>query len=131
MKIASLDIGLKRIGFAICLDGKIVMPQRAIKRTNRNQAAKDVRESLNQWGIEKLVVGVPLGGDSEGEMRRRIEHFVSLLNLDVDVVYQDESGSSKEAKQIMAGVIREKRDGRIDSMAAKLILERYLGIIHP
>ena len=40
--------------------------------------------------------------------------------------YKDEYGSSNEAKEMMQGVIRQKRDGRIDSMAAKVILERYL-----
>jgi putative Holliday junction resolvase len=41
-------------------------------------------------------------------------------------VYQDEYGSSVEAKEMMLGITRQKRDGRVDSMAAKVILERYL-----
>jgi len=43
------------------------------------------------------------------------------------VEYQDEYGSSIEAKELTKGVFRHKKDGRIDSMAAKIILERYLG----
>jgi RNase H-fold protein (predicted Holliday junction resolvase) len=35
MKLASIDVGLKRIGVAICLSGDIVMPQNAILRKNR------------------------------------------------------------------------------------------------
>ena len=31
-----------------------------------------------------------------------------------------------EAEEMMKGDIRYKRDGRIDSLAAKIILERYL-----
>jgi putative Holliday junction resolvase len=45
------------------------------------------------------------------------------------VHYQDEQGSSSEAKEQMAGVIKQKRDGRIDSIAAKIILERWLSTI--
>ena len=30
MKQASIDVGLKRIGVAICLEGSIVLPQDAI-----------------------------------------------------------------------------------------------------
>jgi putative Holliday junction resolvase len=126
MKLAALDIGLKRIGIAIALPGGIVVPQPAVLRKNRNQAARDVKAVLKKWEIEKLVVGIPLGGSSEDEMRRRIEHFIGLMEIDIPVVYQDESGSSEEAKALMQGQIRQKRDGRIDSLAAKIILERYL-----
>lgn len=127
MKYASIDVGLKRIGTAICLDGKIVMPQPAILRKNRNQAARDVKAFLNEWEIEKLIVGLPKGGSSEEEMERRIKHFVALLELDIAVDYQDEQGSSFEAKEMTQGTFKHKRDGRLDSMAAKIILERYLG----
>ncbi len=127
MKIASIDIGLKRIGMAICLDGKTVLPQNAILRKNRNQAARDVKTFLEEWEIELLVVGLPKGGSSEEEMERRIRHFVSLLKLeDIKVEYQDEAGSSFEAKELTQGVFRHKRDGKIDSIAAKIILERWL-----
>jgi len=126
MKSASIDVGLKRIGIAICLDGKIVLPQDAILRKNRNQAARDVKAFLDAWEIEQLIVGIPKGGSSEAEMQRRIEHFVSLLELKIPVVYQDEQGSSLEAQELTAGQFRHKKDGRIDSIAAKLILERYL-----
>ncbi len=127
MKIACIDVGLKRIGVAISLDGKIVLPQDAILRKNRNQAARDVRNVLHAWEIEKLVVGLPKDGSGSEEMERRIKHFVSLLALDdIDVSYQDEQGSSFEAKEMTRGQFRHKKDGKIDSIAAKIILERYL-----
>ena len=127
MKIASIDVGLKRIGVAICLDGKIVFPQDAILRKNRNQAARDVKSFLDEWEIETLVVGLPKDGSSSEEMERRIKHFVGLLELeDMVIVYQDEQGSSMEAKEMTKGIFRHKRDGKIDSMAAKIILERWL-----
>jgi len=125
-KIASIDVGLKRIGVAICLEGNIVTPQPAILRKNRNQAARDVDSFLKEWEIDKLVVGVPKGGASEEEMTRRIEHFVSLLEFSGKTHFQDEYGSSIEAKEMMQGVTKQKRDGKIDSLAAKVILERWL-----
>ena len=42
------------------------------------------------------------------------------------VHYQDEAGSSLEAEDMMKGNIKYKRDGRVDSLAAKIILERWL-----
>jgi putative Holliday junction resolvase len=127
MKIASIDVGLKRIGVAICLDGKIVFPQDAILRVNRNQAARDVNRFLDEWDIDTLVVGLPKGGSSEEEMERRIKHFVNLLELEnIEIFYQDEQGTSIEAKELTQGVFRHKKDGKIDSIAAKIILERWL-----
>jgi len=126
MKLASIDVGLKRIGIAICLDGSIVMPQDAVLRKNRKQAARDINSFLKEWEIEKLIVGLPKGGSSEDEMERRIQHFVSLLELSIPVAYQDEQGSSFEAKELTRGDFKHKRDGRLDSVAAKIILERYL-----
>ncbi|HFD14551.1 MAG TPA: Holliday junction resolvase RuvX [Epsilonproteobacteria bacterium] len=128
MKLASIDVGLKRIGVAICLSGDIVMPQTAILRKNRNQAARDVNAFLKEWEIEKLIVGLPLDAVSSEEMERRIKHFVSLLELTIPVAYQDEQSSSLEAKELTQGVFRHQKDGKIDSVAAQIILERYLAI---
>ena len=126
MKLASIDVGLKRIGIALSLDEKIVLPQDAILRKNRNQAAREINDFLQAWEIEQLIVGLPKGGSSEEEMERRIKHFVSLLKLDIPVVYQDEQGSSFEAKEMTMGDFKHKKDGRLDSVAAKIIMERYL-----
>lgn len=125
-KIAAIDIGLKRIGIAYSPDGNMVFPQEAVMRKNRNQASRDVKAFLDEYGITLLVVGVPRGGSSEEEMRRRIEHFVALLEFGGEVVYQDEYGSSYEAKEMTAGVFRHQKDGKLDSVSAKLILERWL-----
>ncbi|WP_187648502.1 Holliday junction resolvase RuvX [Nitrosophilus labii] len=125
-KLAAIDIGLKRIGFAISLDGKIVLPQNVVIRKNRNQAANDVSKILKEWDIETLVVGVPIGGSSEDEMRKRVEHFVKLLDFEGEVFFIDESFSSHEAKELTKGKIKQKKDGKIDSIAAALILERFL-----
>ena len=126
--IVALDVGLKRIGVAISPDERVVLPQPAIERRGRKQAAGKVSNLLREWDAECLVVGLPRGGSSEEEMERRIRHFISLLDLpsSTEIHYQDEAGSSEEAKERMQGVIRQKRDGRIDSLAAQIILERWL-----
>lgn len=126
MKLASIDVGLKRIGVAICLDKTVVIPQNAILRKNRNQAARDVNTFLKEWEIEKLIVGLPKDASSSEEMERRIKHFVSLLELTIPVAYQDEQSSSIEAKELTQGIFKHKKDGKIDSIAAKIILERWL-----
>jgi putative Holliday junction resolvase len=69
---------------------------------------------------------VPKSGKSSEEMKRRIEHFVSLIDFDKEIVFVDEDFSSFEAANITKGVFKHKKDGKIDSVAAKIILERYL-----
>lgn len=123
MKLACIDIGLKRIGVAISLTGDIVTPQTAILRKNRNQASNDVNTFLKEWEIEKLIVGFPSASE---DMQKRINHFVALLDLQIPYEFQEENMSSIEAEDLMKGDIKYKRDGRVDSLAAKIILERYI-----
>lgn len=123
MKLAAIDVGLKRVGVAICLTSDIVTPQPAIIRKNRNQAAADVNAFLKEWEIDKLIVGFP---SSSEDSQNRIKHFVGLLEHKIPFEFQEENMSSIEAEDLIKGEIKYKRDGRIDSLAAKIILERYL-----
>lgn len=120
--IVAIDIGLKRIGMAVSPDGKIALPIAPILRKNRNQAAKDVSNALKNREAKILVVGLPKGGSSEAEMERRIKHFISLLDFDGQIYYENEAYSSLEASDL----IDDKRDGKLDSVAAMIILERFL-----
>lgn len=129
MKLACIDVGLKRIGLALCLVSDIILPQNAIIRKNRNQASAEVRSFLEEWQIDRLIVGIPLGGSSEEDMKKRITHFINLVDFKGEVIFYDESFSSKEAKELMKGQIKIKRDGKVDSISAKIILERYLQVV--
>lgn len=123
MKLASIDIGLKRIGVATSLLNDIVTPHEAILRKNRNQAANDTKAFLKEWEVEKLIVGFPKNSE---DMQKRITHFMNLLELDIPYEFINEDMSSIEAEESIKGEIKYKRDGRVDSLAAKIILERYL-----
>lgn len=127
MKALALDVGLKRIGVALCVDKKIALPLDAILRKNRNQAAKEVQNLLSLHEISTLIVGLPKGGSSEEEMTRRIKHFVSLLEFGGEIHFVDESGTSKEALNFGVANTR-KKDGKLDSLAAFLIIKDYFGI---
>jgi putative Holliday junction resolvase len=125
-KYLSIDLGLKRIGLAYSAHKDIVTPLASIIRKNRNQASDEVKKAIKEWEIDIVVVGVPLGGSSEEEMKRRIAHFMNLVSFDGKVYYQDEAGSSKEAESLIKGEMKQLRDGRIDAISAMIILQRYL-----
>ena len=126
MKYIAIDLGLKRIGLAYSAHQDIVTPLPAVIRKNRNQAAAEVKKALLEWEVDAVVIGVPLGGSSEEEMQRRIKHFMNLVAFEGELFYQDEAGSSLEAESLMKGEIKYIRDGRVDSISAMIILQRYL-----
>lgn len=126
MKYIAIDLGLKRIGLAYSAHKDIVTPLPAVIRKNRNQASCDVKKVIEEWEADAVVVGIPLGGSSEEEMQRRITHFMNLVSFNGKIFYQDEAGSSLEAENMMKGEIKYIRDGRVDSISAMIILERYL-----
>jgi len=129
MKYISIDLGLKRIGLAYSAHKDIVTPLPAVIRKNRNQASAEVKKVIAEWEADKVVIGIPLGGSSEDEMKRRIAHFMNLVDFQGEVIYQDEAGSSKEAEALIKGEIKQIRDGRVDSISAMIILQRYLRIV--
>ncbi|MBP3224810.1 MAG: Holliday junction resolvase RuvX [Campylobacter sp.] len=125
--IVAFDVGLKRIGVAISPNGALALPSEPILRKNRNQAAREASEFLRTRGAQKLVVGLPKGGASEEEMERRIKHFVSLLEFNGEICYQDESFSSFEAKELAQKSTKKNGvNAKFDSVAAMIILERFL-----
>lgn len=126
MKYISIDLGLKRIGLAYSAHKDLVTPLKAVERKNRNQAALEVKKVIDEWNADVVVVGIPIGGSSEDEMRRRIAHFMALVDFKGEVQYQDEAGSSLEAQNMIKGEMKQIRDGRIDSISAMIILQRYL-----
>jgi len=122
-KYACIDIGLKRIGFCLCING-ISMAQKPIFRKNRNQASQEISILLKKHDIDILIVGIPINENSQ-EMQRRIKHFTSLLEFDKQIYYEDEAYSSLEAKELTKGIMKQKKDGKIDSLSAKIIFDRW------
>jgi putative Holliday junction resolvase len=51
---------------------------------------------------------------------------MKLVDFEGDIYLQDEAFSSQEAQEQMKGDIKYQRDGRVDSLSAKIILERFL-----
>lgn len=125
MSIVAVDLGLKRIGLALHVES-ITLPLNPIIRKNRNQAARELDTLLVEKKATKVIFGIPKDGSSEDEMRRRIEHFSKLLSFSGDIEFMDEAFSSYEAKERIKGVTKDKRDGKIDSLSALIILERWI-----
>ncbi len=125
--ILACDVGLKRIGIAVLLNG-VILPLEAILRQNRNQASRDLSDLLREKNIQVLVVGKP--NESYADTNARIEHFIKLLDFKGEIVFINEDRSSIEAYENLEHLGKKNKrlaikDGRLDSLSACRILERY------
>ncbi len=125
--ILACDVGLKRIGIAMLLNG-VILPLEAILRRNRNQASRDLSDLLRKKNIQVLVVGKP--NESYADTNARIEHFIKLLDFKGEIVFINEDRSSIEAYENLEHLGKKNKrlaikDGRLDSLSACRILERY------
>ncbi|GAA6800479.1 Holliday junction resolvase RuvX [Helicobacter pylori] len=125
--ILACDVGLKRIGIAMFLNG-VILPLEAILRHNRNQASRDLSDLLREKNIQVLVVGKP--NESYADTNARIEHFIKLLDFKGEIVFINEDRSSIEAYENLEHLGKKNKrlaikDGRLDSLSACRILERY------
>lgn len=123
----AIDFGLKRIGVASNCNG-IIIPLAPIIRKNRNQAANELDKILCEKNAKILLIGV-----ANDEMQRRIKHFIGLLKFNGEIIFIDETLSSKEAENLINN--REnsqnmRKNGVIDSLSAMIIMQRYLDKSH-
>ncbi|GAA9287629.1 Holliday junction resolvase RuvX [Helicobacter pylori] len=125
--ILACDVGLKRIGIAMLLNG-VILPLESILRHNRNQASRDLSDLLREKNIQVLVVGKP--NESYADTNARIEHFIKLLDFKGEIVFINEDRSSIEAYENLGHLGKKNKrlaikDGRLDSLSACRILEHY------
>lgn len=121
----AVDLGLKRIGLAQYMQG-IIVPLVSIHRKNRNQAASDLEKILKEKDIKTLIMGI-----SNEIMEKRANHFLKLVNFSGKIKFISEDISTKEAEELIRENPKRKKmrkDGSIDSIAAMIILQRYIAL---
>ncbi len=122
----ALDVGEKRIGLATADDNvRIAVPFGWLE--NDDDIIQKITEKLIQHDISVVVVGYPRNQSGEATQQTQfVEQFVknlSVIDLDIDLVFQDESLTSVEAERRL-GQVKDK--GEIDAEAASIILQDYL-----
>jgi len=146
-RILALDYGRARIGLAIAsAEAALAQPLATLKRTNRNEDMRRLRELVREHGVKQIVVGLPLRLDgTRGEMAEEAAQFGrrvhKQLGLPVEMV--DERLTSWEAERLLeeqqgrtiqaAASKKQKKENAnlgVDAMAAALILKEYLDRRH-
>ncbi|MGB2960422.1 MAG: Holliday junction resolvase RuvX [Bacteroidota bacterium] len=131
-RILGIDYGSKRVGIAV--SDPLQMLARGLSTLVNDSGLLDrIRTIVGEEGAVRVVVGMPYAPDGGlGEKAREVDRFVRDLRrmLEVSVDTWDESFSSKDARAAFqkAGMKRKKRQekGRVDRMAASLMLQEYL-----
>ena len=132
MRIMGLDVGTHTIGMAISDElGLTAQGLKTLKRKSMEEDFKEIAEVIHQFGIEKIVVGLPKNmNGSLGKQAEFVLEWIGVLkdNVRVPVVTWDERLSTVGASKVLleADVSRKKRKQVIDKLAAVLILQGYL-----
>lgn len=132
MRIIGLDLGEKTIGVALSdPTGLIARGVEVIKRQTMEEDVKRLLALLQEYEVEKIVLGLPLNmNNTEGPGAKMVREFGRKLTskTTVPVVFWDERLTTVAAEKLLleADMSRAKRKKVIDKMAAVFILQNYL-----
>jgi putative Holliday junction resolvase len=127
-----VDYGKRNIGLA-CSDelGLTVQPLPSIPNHGRKDFLARLHAAIGLMGIREIVLGMPLNMDgTRGQAVAQMERLRDILKLALKIPLTgvDERLSTIEALELWRTMSpkQQKRYRTVDSLAAALILERYL-----
>ncbi len=131
-RLLAIDYGEKNIGLAYSdALGITVQPLPSIRNSSRKELNRKLRSLIEELEINRVIIGIPLNMDgSRNEsvlrMEKRMQQFKEILKR--PLVGVDERLSTVEAEEFWTRMStkQKKKYRTIDSLAAALILERYL-----
>ena len=131
-KVLALDVGMARIGVAVCDPLRLVArPLCVIRRRSRREDFDLLARLIRDEEVVAVVVGLPLNmDDSEGPQAQSVRKWAERLAYALRelgqarrIVFWDERLSTFDAQALMADY--GKKIGE-DAAAAAVILQRYL-----
>lgn len=132
-RIASLDFGLKRIGWAISDESRIIASAQGVilaERTSELTIAR-VLARFKDYELEMILIGLPLHlSGRQSFLADEVNHFASLLEKQAPCPVKtfDERFSTAQAERVLrdGNMSRKKRARVIDGLSAVVMLQNYL-----
>ncbi|MGC4048196.1 MAG: Holliday junction resolvase RuvX [Paludibaculum sp.] len=135
-RVLALDVGRKRIGLAVSDSMGLAQGLDTLLRKTMREDVARLRQIATERKVSLFLVGLPLNmsGD-EGEMAEFVRTFARRLEegTGLPVRFQDERLTSVEAEgrlqergMSLEKMLKEKRKGAVDRLAAVILLEDYL-----
>ena len=130
-RIVALDIGDVRIGVAVSDPTRtIASPVEVITRVGWGPDTRKIKAICDRFETTLVVSGLPLNMDgSEGFQAAKVRDLCAqLTKAGLTVVFQDERLSTVTAEDALleGNISRAERKGKVDKVAAAIILEQYL-----
>ncbi len=135
MRIMGIDYGDSRIGIAMSdIMGWTAQGIKTIQNRGKEKTLAEIKEILDEYNPEKIVIGLPKNMDgSEGFRVEATHEFADAVKtiFTGEIIFWDERLSTVGAAQILKSTetFGKKRKKILDTVAAALILEGYLGSI--
>ena len=135
MRVMGLDYGRSTVGVAISDSmGLTAQPIETITRKGENKLRTTyarIRELINEYEIERIVVGLPLHMNGEkGDRAIKSEEFAAELEKKVELPVElyDERLTTVEASRVLTegNIKKDRQKDYVDKLAASLILKGYL-----
>ena len=132
MKFLGIDLGEKRIGLSISDElGITAQGLPTISSTNEEENFKKIKIILNQYNIERIILGLPKNMNGTlGKQAEKVLSFAQKIkeNYQIPIEFEDERLSTLKAEKmlIQADQSRKKRKKNIDKISAIIILQTYL-----
>ena len=132
-RILGIDYGSRRVGLALSDPmGIIAQPIDAVKQSS--ELVADLRTVVEREHVQTIIVGMPLNlKGQQAQTAQEVQKFVEQLRteLSMEVATWDERFTTTIAQQTMIAMGTKKKElqqknGRIDSMAAAVMLQNYL-----
>jgi putative Holliday junction resolvase len=133
MKTLAIDFGERRVGLAISdPSGSLALPLDTLERINDAETIDRIADLARAEEVERIVIGEPRALDgSRGSAARRIAGFAAKLGRrsGLPVVLRDEALTTHQARERLraAGIDPRRHPGRLDAIAAQVLLEEFLG----
>jgi putative Holliday junction resolvase len=135
--LLGIDFGQRTVGLAVGhrLTGS-ARPLDPVRYRDAESLMNELDSVLCQWRPTVVVVGLPLAGDgSESDMSRTVREFADRLgerHPNLAIHFQDErltshAAAERHASRRQQGRARRSDARRLDSVAAGLILESWMG----
>ena len=130
-RIVALDIGDVRIGVAVTDPTRtIASPVEVITRVGWGPDTRRIKALCDRFETELVVSGLPLNMDgSEGFQAKKVRDLCAQLEkAGLTVFFQDERLSTVTAEDALLedSLSRQERKGKVDKVAAAIILEQWL-----
>lgn len=134
MRFLGIDYGEKRIGLSWGEDLGLATPLPAAVKPSLKERLAEIGETIRERRIDEIVIGYPYNMDgSEGFKAKEVDRFIERLEsrFGLPVHRVDERLTSVEAKSRLLETgsrmrPADRKSGRLDSLAATLILQDYL-----